>query len=72
MRELIQHYTRMKAMELTRNDSDAYQEEQKSIYISLQNFNTQFKKKRVDKKVNLVKLKYVNTPALNVYERCTG
>ena len=62
----------MKIVKVTRNNDDAYQQERKLINLLLTDLDTQFKKERVDKKVTLVKSKYANTPAPNIYEHRTG
>ena len=71
-KESIQHYKRMKTVQSIQNNNDIYEQERKAIDSSLTNLNTQFKKERVDKKINRIKQKYSNTPAPNVYERRTG
>ena len=72
MRESLEHHKRMKIVKNTRNNDDTYEHERMIINQSLTDLDTQFKKERVDKKVTLVKSKYANTPAPNVYERRTG
>ena len=62
----------MKTVKFSKSNEKSYLEERQLINLSLTDLNTQFKKERVDKKVTLVKSKYANTPAPNVYERRTG
>ena len=71
MRELQNHQKSMTELE-TELEKNEYTQERSRIYQLLTQPNHQFKKKRIEKKINHIKDKYNNTPAQNVYERRHG
>ena len=71
--ELIKQQTTIRDIEIKRNrNGEDFKTERKKMKVSLTDSTKQFKSKRIESKVEVLKRKAHDTPAPNVYERRTG
>ena len=72
MESVFAHNSKMENIKNACENEEEYKQKRRRILHSLTKPNVQFKKERIDKKMNVMIQRYNNTPAPNVYERRTG